>query len=107
MARRTRKKIPDIRVGSKKVTYTRPGPDQDFGNPQGADFRCEILALRVDGTEVDSIHPDAIPNSRRDIRADLKLPDGSVRKNVPDKWNDEAPQLGSWCRPWLSSVTFR
>jgi hypothetical protein len=107
MSRKTPRPAPPIRVGSKAVTYTPPGP-------RGAAvygrliYRCEIIALRLDDEPVSEMDAEQ-SYDRRDLRADLRLPDDSEVLNVPyhDQTLREPGDGSSWCRPWISSMTVR
>lgn len=100
----SRKSIPPIRVGSKSVTYTPPGPS-DASVYDRLVFHCEILALRVDGEPRAGIDGDG--NYRRhDVRADLRLPDGTTVFDVPYK-DQDSPDGSGWCRPFISSISVR
>lgn len=96
--------IPPIRVGTKRVTYTPPGPN-DASRYDRLVFRCELVALRLDGIPVDSIDPDTNYH-RRNVRADLRLPDASMVLDVPYSHQD-SPDGSSWCRPYITSVSVR
>jgi hypothetical protein len=101
---RKSKAVPPIRVGSKAVTYTPPGPS-GVKKYERLVFHCEILALRLDGVPVDAIY-DNVRYDRRDVRADLRLPDGTEVKDAP--YCDQVawtPGDGSeWCRPFITSM---
>jgi len=107
MGKRSDPHPPPIRVGSKAVTYTPPGGG-------GAEkysrlvYKCEIIALRLDGEAVTEIDGDR-DYSKRDVRADLRLPDGSDVKGVPytDQTLRDEGDGSSWCRPYITSMTMR
>lgn len=96
--------IPPIRVGSKCVTYTPPGP-VDISRYNRLVFHCEILALYVDGKAVESIDTNR-SYYRHDVRADLRLPDGTLVDRVPYA-EQPSPDGSSWCRPYISSMRIR
>lgn len=96
--------IPPIRVGCKRVTYTPPGP-VNIERYKRLVFHCEILALYVDGEEVESIDPNR-NYYRHDVRADLRLPDGTLVDRAPYEHQD-SPDGSSWCRPYISSMRIR
>jgi hypothetical protein len=107
MPRKSTRPIPPIRAGSKAVTYTPPG---SIG-PERYNrlvFHCEILALRLDGETVAEMDADARYN-QRDVRADLRLPDGTEVKGVP--YHDQTLWVSgdgsSWCRPFITSMSVR
>ena len=107
MPRKSVRPIPPIRVGSKAVTYTPPGP-RDYTQYDRLVFRCEILALRLDGETVEEMDADA-RYDQRDVRADLRLPDGSEVKGVPyeDQVRHAEGDSSSWCRPFITSMSAR
>lgn len=101
--------IPPIRVGSRAVTYTPPGPS-GIERYSRLVFRCEILSLFLDGDEVESVDPDR-DYSRHDLRADLRLPDGSIVTRAPyhdqERRDPAAYDGSSWCRPYITSMNIR
>jgi hypothetical protein len=87
----TKKGIPPIRVGSRRITFT-----SETGQLV---YRCRLAALRLRGEAVDSIPGHAPPHG---VRADIELPDGTMLLDVPY-------QTGPfyWTRPHITSMTLR
>jgi len=97
---RKKKTIPPIRVGTKRCTYVPEGVTLLDGEMV---YHCELLALRVDGETVGEVHPD-IDTGRRDVRGDLRAPDGTEYTDIRMGRGHDGP---SWSRPYITSIRFR
>lgn len=96
--------FPPIRVGA-KVTYCPEGSGVLAPTGPSKDYAARIVVLTLDGEPVESVPADihdCVTAPR--VSAQLRLSDGR-EVVVPMKvFTADRP---SWCRPWISSATFR